>query len=80
MTAQTPNKSVRRAWMIFGMLLAFTLVLELFVPSKTPFESSQWWSFGAIFGFFSCAAMVIFAKLLGYVLKRPEAYYEDSND
>jgi len=55
-------------------------VVEWFVPGKTPFESSQWWSFGAVFGFFSCFAMVVFAKLLGFMLKRSEDYYQETQD
>lgn len=77
---QNNEINVRKAWIIFSVLLALTLLVEFAIKAKTPFESSQWWGFGAVFGFFACAAMVVVAKLLGTLLKRPESYYEDSND
>jgi hypothetical protein len=77
---QDKEISVRKAWITFLVLLALTLLVEFAIKAKTPFESSQWRGFGAVFGFLACAAMVLTAKLLGYVLKRPESYYEDSND
>ncbi len=39
-----------------------------------------WFAFGAIYGFLSCLAMVLFAKVLGWWLKRPENYYRDRFD
>lgn len=74
------QRQIRRAWIVFAIVLVATLTAEFFIPSKTPFESSKWWSFGAVFGFFSCFIMVIVAKTLGYVLKKPENYYSEQND
>jgi hypothetical protein len=74
------QRQIRRAWTVFAIVLIATLIAEFFIPSKTPFESSQWWSFAALFGFFSCFIMVITAKVLGYVLKKPENYYSEQND
>jgi hypothetical protein len=80
MIERRSTKSVRNVWVLFSVVLIMTLVAEFFIPGKTPFSSSQWWGFGAVFGFFACTAMVVAAKLLGYLLKRPESYYEDSHD
>ena len=33
--------------------------------------------FGAWFGFLSCTALVLFAKALGTMLRRPEGYYDE---
>lgn len=74
------QRVIHRAWFIFAVILITTLIVEWFVPGKTPFESSHWWSFGAVFGFFSCFVMVVFAKLLGFVLKRSEDYYQEAQD
>jgi multicomponent Na+:H+ antiporter subunit D len=41
------------------------------------FGADGWFGFGA-FGFLSCVAMVVFAKLLGLLVKRPESYYRDA--
>lgn len=74
------QQQIRRAWTLFAIVLITTLIVEFFIPSKTPFESSKWWSFGALFGFFSCFIMVVVAKILGYVLKKPENYYAEHKD
>ena len=36
--------------------------------------------FGAVFGFLSCVLMVLFAKALGVLLKRPNDYYREQED
>ncbi|MDT8321963.1 MAG: hypothetical protein RQ826_15705, partial [Xanthomonadales bacterium] len=36
--------------------------------------------FGAIYGFLSCLAMVLFAKALGWFLKRDENHYRERGD
>jgi hypothetical protein len=33
-----------------------------------------------MYGFFSCAAMIVVAKLLGLLLKRPDTYYGADDD
>ena len=35
---------------------------------------------GAVYGFLSCLLMVLFAKALGAVLKRPRDYYPEQSD
>ena len=39
-----------------------------------------WFAFGAVYGFLSCLAMVLVAKGLGYLLKRPHDYYREADD
>ena len=36
--------------------------------------------FKLVFGFAACFLMVVFAKLLGFVLKRDEAYYQEEEE
>jgi hypothetical protein len=43
---------------------------------KGYFGFDAWFGFGAIYGFVSCLIMVLVAKLLGLLLKRPEDYYD----
>ncbi|MAZ71495.1 MAG: hypothetical protein CMK45_13125 [Porticoccus sp.] len=59
------------------MILAATVVVQLFVSVHGHFVFDGWFGFSAAFGFVSCALMVVFAKLLGYLLKRPDNYYDD---
>jgi hypothetical protein len=47
---------------------------------KGNFGADGWFGFGAVFGFLSCVAMVIVAKVLGWFLKRDEDYFPGSDD
>lgn len=64
-------------WSLLIVILLISLGLEFtmhrhdrFVIEATPF-------FHAWYGFIACAAIVIFSKLIGVILKRPCDYYED---
>ena len=74
--------SIRLMWKIFWAVLALTVLLELVIKIKGYFGVDDWMGFGAAFGFFSCVLMVVVAKGLGYILKRPDDYYrvEDEHD
>ena len=71
--------TIRWLWWIFGGVLALTVAAQLFIHVHDYFGVDGWFGFSAGFGFLSCVAMVVFAKLLGLLIKRPEAYYEDSD-
>lgn len=74
--------SIRLMWRIFWAVLALTVALEIVIKVKGYFGVDDWMGFGAAFGFFSCVLMVVFAKGLGFILKRDQDYYrpEDEND
>ena len=67
--------SIRLLWWVFAVVLAVTVLAQLLFPVKGYFGADGWFGFGAVFGFLACLGMVVFAKLLGYVLKRPVDYY-----
>ncbi len=69
----------RKLWAILFVILFLTLLPEFFVHHHAHFPNIKldtWWGFFAWYGFLTCAAMVIVAKLLGWLLKRPDAYYD----
>jgi hypothetical protein len=72
--------TIRLLWRIFIAVLAVLVLAQTVIQVKGYFGVDGWFGFGAVFGFLSCLAMVVFAKLLGYVLKRPEDYYERRGD
>ncbi len=72
--------NVKRIWRAFAALLALTVLAQLAVSVKGYFGMDGWFGFGAAFGFLSCLAMVLFAKGLGYLLKRREDYYSGKED
>ncbi len=72
--------SIRLLWRIFWAVLALTVALEIFIKIKGYFGVDDWIGFGAAFGFLSCVAMVVFAKGLGFILKRDDNYYREDDD
>jgi hypothetical protein len=72
--------TIRLLWRVFAAVLAVTVLLQLVISVKGYFTVDSWFGFGAAYGFLACLAMVLVAKGLGYVLKRPEDYYPDIDD
>ena len=72
--------TIRLLWRVFAVVLALTVVAQVFISVKGYFGADGWFAFGAVFGFLSCLAMVLFAKGLGFVLKRDEDYYDTGDD
>jgi hypothetical protein len=72
--------TIRLLWRVFTVMLVLVVAAQLVFPVKGKFGVDGWLGFGAVFGFLSCLAMVLFAKALGSVLKRDENYYGESDD
>lgn len=72
--------TIKLLWRTFIVVLVALVLAQAIVYVKGYFGVDGWFGFGAAFGFLSCVAMVLVAKALGYVLKRPEAYYERRSD
>ena len=72
--------NIRKLWMLFIAILLATLVAGLFVHQHESFSIEDSFGFFAWYGFITCVGMVVFAKLLGIFLKRPEDYYDDKDN
>jgi hypothetical protein len=72
--------SIRLLWWVFAVVLALSVVAQLIFKVKGYFGVDGWLGFGAVYGFLACLAMVLVAKALGWVLKRPETYYTSRDD
>ena len=72
--------TIRLLWQVFAVILALSVAAQLLFPVKGYFGIDGWLGFGAIYGFLSCLAMVLFAKVLGGFLKRTETYYAERDD
>jgi hypothetical protein len=68
--------TIRRLWIGFMAVLGLTLLAQWFVPIHAYFSVDGVPTFYAFFGFFSCMAMVVFARLLGLLVKRPDTFYD----
>lgn len=72
--------TIRLLWWAFAAVLALTVLVQPFIGVKGYFGVDGWFGFGAAYGFLACLAMVLVAKGLGVVLKRPEDHYEGGYD
>jgi sterol desaturase/sphingolipid hydroxylase (fatty acid hydroxylase superfamily) len=72
--------TIRLLWRVFAVVLAVSVAAQLLFKVKGYFTVDGWLGFGAIFGFLSCVAMVLFAKVMGWALKRDEHYYAEPED
>lgn len=68
-------RNVRKLWRGFLAMLALTVAAGLFVDLHPHFDFERWFGFSAVYGFATCLLMIVGAKVLGVVLKRPDDYY-----
>jgi hypothetical protein len=72
----TRESTIRRLWIGSIAVLAATVLMDLAIEHHPYFGLDGTFGFGAWFGFVCCIAMIVFAKALGAVLKRPDTYYD----
>lgn len=73
--------NVKKLWRGFIVVLALTVIAGFFVDLHPHFEVETWFGFYAGYGFLACLLMIIVAKALGLLLKRPDSHYaEDARD
>jgi hypothetical protein len=68
--------TIRRLWLAFALVLAASVLADLAVEHHSYFGLDGTPGFGAWFGFASCVVMIVFAKAIGVVLKRPDTFYD----
>lgn len=73
-------RNVKRLWRGFLVVLALTVLAELAVHLHPHFGVDAVFGFHAWFGFGACAAMIVVAKGLALLLKRPDTYYDGPRD
>ena len=74
------RETIRKLWWGGYVVLALTVLAQLAVYVKGYFTVDGWFGFGAMYGFLSCLLMVLFARVLGLILKRPNDYYAERDD
>jgi hypothetical protein len=76
----TRPETIRRLWQWgIGMLAVLTL-LDLVIEIHPYFGIDGSFGFYAWYGFLTCAAMIVAAKALGFLLTRPDTYYGDDRE
>ena len=64
-------------WIVSIVILAIVTLLDFVIHKHSHFELEDGFGFGSWYGFVACLALVVGAKLLGMILKRPDGYYDD---
>lgn len=73
-------RTIRLLWIAFVVVLAATVLAEGFVAHEGQFGYDGTFGFGAWFGFLACVGLIVFAKVLGLALKRPDEFYREDRD
>jgi hypothetical protein len=70
------ESTIKGLWIAFAVALVATVLMDLVIEPHSYFGLDGTFGFGAWFGFASCVALIVFAKALGAILKRPDTYYD----
>ncbi len=69
--------TIRQLWIGSSIILAILVLLDLVIDHHPHFGIDGTFGFGAWYGFVACVVLVLFAKGLGLILKRPDTYYDN---
>ena len=70
------KENIKKLWVCSIVVLVSLVLIQIIFPIKGHFEVESWIGFGAWFGFIACILMILFSKILGLIVKKPEDYYE----
>lgn len=68
--------TIRALWIGSSIVLAVLVLLDLVIEHHPHFGIDGSFGFAAWYGFAACVVLVLFAKGLGFILKRPDTYYD----
>jgi hypothetical protein len=68
--------TIRLLWIVFIVVLALTVLADLFIDHHGDFGIDGTIGFYAWYGFLSCVVLIVGARGLGVLLKRKDTYYE----
>ncbi len=71
-------KTIRGLWWGGGVLLAVLTLGDFLYDAHPKFGIDGGFGFYSWYGLLTCAAMVIFAKTLGFFISRKDTYYDDT--
>ena len=70
-------ENIRKLWIMLYAVCGLLVVPDFFIHRHPHFGFDGFIGFYALFGFVSCAILILFAKVAGWVLKVREDYYDD---
>lgn len=74
-----PRNVTRICWALYAVC-ALLFLADGFYHKHPHFAVESWFGFYAIYGFVACVGLVLAAKVLRILLKRPEDYYDGGDD
>ena len=74
------SKTIKKLWFLMLVILFLSIIIQFIFPVYGHFKIEQSFGFGAWFGFITCVLMIVLAKILGFLIKRPDNYYEPDRD
>jgi hypothetical protein len=69
-------QNIRKLWIMLYVICGFTVIPDLFANRHAYFGLDAFFGFYSLLGFVSCAALILFSKLVGLILKVKENYYD----
>lgn len=69
-------RTARLLCIVSVVILAITVVAEFFIHRHGLFGIDENFGFNAWYGFVACVGLVAVSRLIGFVLKRPDTYYD----
>ena len=70
------ESTIKGLWAAFIVVLTLTVSADFWVEHHAVFGIDGSFGFGAWYGFLSCVVLVLIAKALATLLKRPDTYYD----
>lgn len=70
-------RTIRLLWIGFIVVLTLLVLADLFIHPHPLFGIDGTFGFFAWYGLLTCVAMILVAKVLGFLLKRPDTYYDE---
>ena len=70
------KSSIKKLYISALIILVVVFFVEYFIVLHPHFNIEKIFGFHAVFGFLSCVGLIIFAKLLGFLVKRKDDYYD----
>lgn len=68
--------NVERIVLAIYLICALLVIVDIFVHKHGPFAIEHFFGFYAWYGFLACVGLVLAAKVMRWVLMRPEDYYD----
>lgn len=63
-------------WKTFIAVLVLTVLAGSLVETHAHFAVERFFGSYALYGFLACAALILIARAIGLILKRPDSYYD----